>query len=56
MQIFRISSGHDESARFPDNRRLSKQVPGLYQIIRVNRAHGLIEVFLFLKLFCYSSA
>ena|SRR5699024_7603187 len=36
MQIFRISPDHDESARFLDNRRLSKQVLELYQIIRVN--------------------
>lgn len=36
MQIFRVSPDHDESARFLDNRRLSKQVLELYQIIRVN--------------------
>src|SRR5699024_5122931 len=36
MQIFRISPDHDISARFLDNRRLSKQVLELYQIIRVN--------------------
>ncbi|WP_411843735.1 pyrimidine dimer DNA glycosylase/endonuclease V [Salinicoccus sp. HZC-1] len=36
MQIFRISPDHEESARFLDNRRLSKQVLELYQIIRVN--------------------
>ncbi|MDG0821689.1 pyrimidine dimer DNA glycosylase/endonuclease V [Staphylococcus equorum] len=35
MQIFRISSDHKKSARFLDNRRLSKQVLELYQIIRV---------------------
>lgn len=35
MQIFRISEDHEVSARFLDNRRLSKQVLELYQIIRV---------------------
>ena len=35
MQIFRISSAHHQSAQFLDNRRLSKQVLELYQIIRV---------------------
>lgn len=35
MQIFRVHQNHDISARFLDNRRLSKQVLELYQIIRV---------------------
>ncbi|WP_414047456.1 pyrimidine dimer DNA glycosylase/endonuclease V [Macrococcus equi] len=35
MQIFRVSEDHETSARFLDNRRLSKQVLELYQIIRV---------------------
>lgn len=35
MQIFRVSSNHKTSAQFLDNRRLSKQVLELYQIIRV---------------------
>lgn len=35
MQIFRVSKDHEVSARFLDNRRLSKQVLELYQIIRV---------------------
>ncbi|WP_414044359.1 pyrimidine dimer DNA glycosylase/endonuclease V [Macrococcus animalis] len=35
MQIFRISSNHRRSAMYLDNRRLSKQVLELYQIIRV---------------------
>ncbi|MCE4956590.1 pyrimidine dimer DNA glycosylase/endonuclease V [Macrococcoides caseolyticum] len=35
MQIFRVSQDHEISARFLDNRRLSKQVLELYQIIRV---------------------
>ena len=36
MQIFRVSPDHGTSARYLDNRRLSKQVLELYQIIRVN--------------------
>lgn len=35
MQIFRVSPDHEISARYMDNRRLSKQVLELYQIIRV---------------------
>lgn len=35
MQIFRIHPDHEISARYLDNRRLSKQVLELYQIIRV---------------------
>ena len=35
MQIFRVSPDHEVSAKFLDNRRLSKQVLELYQIIRV---------------------
>lgn len=35
MQIFRVDEDHTVSARFLDNRRLSKQVLELYQIIRV---------------------
>lgn len=35
MQIFRVSENHEISARYLDNRRLSKQVLELYQIIRV---------------------
>lgn len=35
MQIFRVSPDHNVSAQFLDNRRLSKQVLELYQIIRV---------------------
>lgn len=35
MQIFRVSESHIESAKYLDNRRLSKQVLELYQIIRV---------------------
>ncbi|TDM02256.1 pyrimidine dimer DNA glycosylase/endonuclease V [Macrococcus carouselicus] len=35
MQIFRIDADHIISARYLDNRRLSKQVLELYQIIRV---------------------
>lgn len=35
MQIFRVDENHIVSARFLDNRRLSKQVLELYQIIRV---------------------
>lgn len=35
MQIFRVSDNHKISAAFLDNRRLSKQVLELYQIIRV---------------------
>ncbi|MCU5746977.1 pyrimidine dimer DNA glycosylase/endonuclease V [Staphylococcus sp. SQ8-PEA] len=35
MQIFRVSPDHKVSAAFLDNRRLSKQVLELYQIIRV---------------------
>lgn len=36
MQIFRVSPDHTTSARYLDNRRLSKQVLELYQILRVN--------------------
>ncbi|MBI5975974.1 pyrimidine dimer DNA glycosylase/endonuclease V [Staphylococcus canis] len=44
MQIFRVSADHQVSARFLDNRRLSKQVLELYQIIRVCLAEmGVIE-------------
>ena len=35
MQIFRVSEDHEISAKFLDNRRLSKQVLELYQIINV---------------------
>ncbi|TDM30496.1 hypothetical protein ETH98_03480 [Macrococcoides caseolyticum] len=35
MQIFRVHPEHEISARYLDNRRLSKQVLELYQIIRV---------------------
>lgn len=35
IQIFRVHQNHDISARFLDNKRLSKQVLELYQIIRV---------------------
>jgi len=35
MQIFRVHPNHEISARYLDNRRLSKQVLELYQIIRV---------------------
>ncbi|MFS0752379.1 pyrimidine dimer DNA glycosylase/endonuclease V [Oceanobacillus sp. 1P07AA] len=35
MQLFRVSSNHQISAQFLDNRRLSKQVLETYQIIRV---------------------
>lgn len=35
MQIFRVNEDHEISAAFLDNRRLSKQVLELYQIIRV---------------------
>ncbi len=35
MQVFRVSPDHDISARYLDNRRLSKQVLELYQILRV---------------------
>lgn len=45
MQIFRVSEDHHVSAQFLDNRRLSKQVLELYQIIRVCLgALGLVEV------------
>ncbi|SOC45228.1 pyrimidine dimer DNA glycosylase/endonuclease V [Salinicoccus kekensis] len=45
MQIFRVSPDHNVSARFLDNRRLSKQVLELYQIIRVCLGGmGLVEV------------
>lgn len=45
MQIFRVSPDHEVSARFLDNRRLSKQVLELYQIIRVCLGGmGLVEV------------
>lgn len=45
MQIFRVSPDHGVSARFLDNRRLSKQVLELYQIIRVCLGEmGLVEV------------
>lgn len=44
MQLFRVSPDHEVSARFLDNRRLSKQVLELYQIIRVCLAEmGVIE-------------
>lgn len=44
MQIFRVSEDHQISAQFLDNRRLSKQVLELYQIIRVCLgALGLVE-------------
>ncbi|MFC3420048.1 pyrimidine dimer DNA glycosylase/endonuclease V [Salinicoccus hispanicus] len=36
MQVFRVSPSHEVSARYLDNRRLSKQVLELYQILRVN--------------------
>lgn len=35
MQIFRVHENHKISAQFLDNRRLSKQVLEMYQIIRV---------------------
>lgn len=35
MQIFRVHEDHTISAQFLDNRRLSKQVLEMYQIIRV---------------------
>lgn len=35
MQIFRVHQNHKISAQFLDNRRLSKQVLEMYQIIRV---------------------
>ncbi len=35
MQIFRVHENHEISAKFLDNRRLSKQVLELYQIINV---------------------
>lgn len=35
IQIFRVDENHTVSARFLDNRRLSKQVLEMYQIIRV---------------------
>lgn len=35
MQIFRPYQSHEQSAKFLDNRRLSKQVLELYQIMRV---------------------
>jgi hypothetical protein len=35
MQIFRPFESHEQSAMYLDNRRLSKQVLELYQIIRV---------------------
>ncbi len=35
MQIFRVDENHEISAKFLDNRRLSKQVLELYQIINV---------------------
>lgn len=35
MQIFRVHENHQVSAQFLDNRRLSKQVLEMYQIIRV---------------------
>ncbi|GGB08785.1 hypothetical protein ERX37_07000 [Macrococcus hajekii] len=35
MQIFRVEADHNISAKYLDNRRLSKQVLELYQIIRV---------------------
>ncbi|ULG72022.1 pyrimidine dimer DNA glycosylase/endonuclease V [Macrococcus brunensis] len=35
MQIFRVDADHKISAQYLDNRRLSKQVLELYQIIRV---------------------
>lgn len=35
MQIFRVAADHKVSAQYLDNRRLSKQVLELYQIIRV---------------------
>lgn len=44
MQIFRVSEDHKTSAQFLDNRRLSKQVLELYQIIRVCLGQkGIIE-------------
>lgn len=44
MQIFRVSEDHKISAQFLDNRRLSKQVLEMYQIIRVCLAKmGIIE-------------
>ena len=39
MQIFRVSPNHEVSAKYLDNRRLSKQILELYQIIRVCLAH-----------------
>ncbi|MBW0766208.1 MULTISPECIES: pyrimidine dimer DNA glycosylase/endonuclease V [Mammaliicoccus] len=39
MQIFRVSPNHGVSAKYLDNRRLSKQILELYQIIRVCLAH-----------------
>ncbi|WP_342388755.1 pyrimidine dimer DNA glycosylase/endonuclease V [Salinicoccus bachuensis] len=36
MQIFRVSPDHQTSAQYLDNRRLSKQVLELYQILRIN--------------------
>ncbi|WP_462421872.1 pyrimidine dimer DNA glycosylase/endonuclease V [Salinicoccus sp. Marseille-QA3877] len=45
MQIFRVSEDHQVSAQFLDNRRLSKQVLELYQIIKVCLgALGIVEV------------
>lgn len=44
MQIFRINPSHEKSAAYLDNRRLSKQVLELYQILRVNLSMiGLLE-------------
>ncbi|UTH13928.1 pyrimidine dimer DNA glycosylase/endonuclease V [Macrococcus equipercicus] len=44
MQIFRPFESHEQSALYLDNRRLSKQVLELYQIIRVCLAElGIIE-------------
>lgn len=44
MQIFRINPSHEKSAAYLDNRRLSKQVLELYQILRVSLSMiGLLE-------------
>ena len=45
MQIFRVSEDFDTSAQFLDNRRLSKQILELYQIICVCLGQmGIIDV------------